>query len=111
MSDHEHDPSEMFREILGLPDKETVQREKMHATAETHEIYNWFNTVDQESLQRIKTIVGSVINASNGHSGAAMQAAFWQGFIVAKLEDNHSVCPACGVNHMDELALDDETER
>lgn len=109
MSD-EQDPSEIFRAIFGLPDEETLQKQKMAVTAEVHEIYSWFSNADKESLQRLKSIVGSIITASNGHSGAVMQAAFWQGYVAAKLEDHHSICAACGVNHMDELTTEQSDE-
>lgn len=105
--DHDHDPEKFLRHMFGLPDDDTIQKQKMALTAEVHSIYDWFNSADEESLKRVKAIVGSIINASTSLSGSLAQAAFWNGYTSAKLESNHGVCPACGVNHMDELTADE----
>lgn len=107
MSEHDHeneqDPEDVLRGLFGMPTKTEADRAKMQATAEIHEVYAYFDETDVLALKRMKTLMTSVINASNGASGAAMQAAFWQGFLTAKLEDHHAVCAACGVNHMEEF--------
>lgn len=97
------DPQDFIRQIFGGPSKSEVDKQRMALQAESHATYGWFDNASEEDLTRLRLIVGSIIQAANGHSGAAMQAAFWQGYAAAKLEQHYGVCPSCGTNHMNEL--------
>lgn len=105
----ENDPEDFFRQMFFLPSREEMQRQHLANTAEVHEIYAWFNEASEEDLKRIKSITNSIISMSTSDPAAA-QAAFWQGFLTAKLDDHHNICPGCGVNHMDELLPPDKAE-
>lgn len=105
-----NDPEDFFRKMFQLPSREEVQRQHMQATAEVHEIYAWFNEASLSDLKKIKAITNSILSMSNADP-AGLQAGFWQGFLTAKLNDFHNICPGCGINHMDELLPPDEDNR
>lgn len=102
------EPEDIYGALFGPEAKAEIDKAKMKVSAEAHDIYAWFDHADKENLIRMKQIIGTILNASTSHSGAVMQAAWFQGYVTAKLNQHHNICPACSTDHMDELLSESE---
>lgn len=95
--EHEHQHPFPFVQFLVGPPPEAVERMKLEALANAHEMHHFINGLDETELMKLIDLI-KVVSAD----GAA--AYYYIGVLANKLDVQHGKCMSCGLKHDEELA-------